>query len=297
MKNRLLALGGWVVLPVVAVYAFSVQQANWQQEQQLAVSRDQLQQMLVDIEANTLRRLDYERQISELQKQLLTASNQVQTLDSQLVQAREQIDPDFQRMETDLRRRIAAENTRQIQRASQTPSTGALISALSNVDQAERMSVIAVQVQYGNFLSSLNTSEDRKNQIAQAMVNLVTQQNQARMELAQQQLEPQQMRQQMRALSDPAAAREAMSYVLTGEEMQMFEEYQQTQPNIVINATNGAGGVFTMRRGDGPRGRGPGFGPGGAGGNVFELQSWGGQGQAQGQQEVIIRQSSPAPAN
>lgn len=90
--------------------------------------------MLVDVEANTLRRLDYERQISELQNQLLTASNQVQTLDSQLVQAREQIDPDFQRMETDLRRRITAENARQLRRASQTPSTGALISALSNVD-------------------------------------------------------------------------------------------------------------------------------------------------------------------
>ena len=239
-------------------YALYGAQLERQQRSQLADYSAQLEQVLAQVEDNTRRRLDYEKQIADLRSQLLLANNKVQNLDAELNQTKELIDPDYQQMEQQMRQRISAEFQRQAAREQNSPSAASLITELSNVSMDERMAIMAVQGQYSEFLNSLNVNTQRKEVIAQALVNMTMELNSKRMDLATQQLEPRELRQQMVALSSPQAVRESLAYELTEEELAQFETYQHTQPNITIGALGagpGTGNVFMMRSERGGDGR------------------------------------------
>lgn len=248
-----------VIAVVVAVgaggYAVYAAQVNRQQQNQLSEYTARLDQMLTQVEDNTRRRLDYERQLEDLQRQLLQASNRVQNLGSELAQAQEQIDPDYAQVEQRIRRQVSAEYAQRTRSEASDLSPAALINQLTSVSPEERMAIMAVQGQYGDFLNSLNVNSQRREVIAEALVNMTVELNQKRMDLATRQLEPREMRQQMVALNSPQSVRDSLAYTLTDDELARLETFQQNQPNVMVG-TAGAGGNVFMFRGDRPGGRG-----------------------------------------
>ena len=93
--------------------------------------------------------------------------------------------------------------------------------------------IIAVNAQYGDFIKNLDVSEERKEDIINALQNLIMDQNQLRMEILQKmQVNPQMagrddLRQKMQAISSPDAQLEALSYDLTESGLNAFNEFQE----------------------------------------------------------------------
>lgn len=90
-----------------------------------------------------------------------------------------------------------------------------------------------MQGRYGEFLSALDVSEGRKEVIVDALINMMTDQDQQRRELIAQNAGSQQGRRELRremfAISSPDAQVEALSYVLDDNEMAAFESFQEEQ--------------------------------------------------------------------
>lgn len=241
---------------IAVVYAVQATRQNQQLEQQLQDNKERLAQMLQQVEENTLRRLDDEKQIDALRNELLLANSRSTTLGEQLEAVRQQVDPDFAAMEEQIRSRVTREVQRQLQSDQDQPSSASLISQLSALSMEERVALMAVQAQYGGFLDSLNVDRQRKEVIAEALMNLTREQNQARIDLASQQLPPQEIRRQMAAINNPAAVQESLAYALTEAEIAQLLAWQQANPtNVAFGATGAAGGpVFMMRAERGGRG-------------------------------------------
>jgi hypothetical protein len=92
---------------------------------------------------------------------------------------------------------------------------------------------MSMQGRYGEFLSALDVSEGRKEVIVDALINMMTDQDQQRRELIAQNAGNQQgrreLRREMLAISSPDAQVEALSYVLDDNEMAAFESFQEEQ--------------------------------------------------------------------
>ncbi|MFM1897329.1 MAG: hypothetical protein RLZZ385_2403 [Pseudomonadota bacterium] len=275
-----------LLITTITSSALAWQRQNQHQrlEEQVAQYRRQAEQLLAQVETDTRARLDTEKQLAELQSRLLTVDTRAQAQAEELAAVRQQIDPDYADLERQLRERIGAELRREQQRAA-VPTTAGLINELSALPQDERMALMAVQGQYGDFLNSLNADARRKEQIAQALVSLTMEQNQARTDLVNQpDIDPREMRQQIMAISSPEAVREALAFALTEEEMALFETFQQNQPNVFFSTSVGAPGGVRLRQGGRDR-QGP---DGQTGISSFEFVAPG--------QRLIIREAVPEDA-
>lgn len=236
-----------VILGAGGAYALNVLQQGKLQTQKLANYEKQVEQLLSQVETNSLRRLDYEKQIQQLQSQLTTTNSQLTALSNQLQQSQTQVSPDYQQLEADIRQRLNREIQQQSERAN-TNTRANLVKQLTALDPVELGELMSLQGQFGGFLQSLNVGDERMEVIVAALSNLITEQNQARRELAiemrsqQQDSSRREMRALMRDVNTPEAQREALSYALTDIELDALAQYQseqQTSGRALIGGPSG----------------------------------------------------------
>ena len=224
-------------------------QRNQRQEQQITAYEQHVQQLLDEVEASSLRRLEAEKELEQMRSSLAEVRSQITSVNNRLEEAQEQINPEYDAIEQRIRREIRAEL--QTQRPQQTStSKTSLLRELSRLDPAEMGNLMTMQSMYGGFLQSLNVDDARLEIIVDGLSNMIAEQNQARMdlmlELQRENADPSQFRERMQAINDPATQAEALSFVLTDEEMALFKQFQANQPQqgftrTLIQSTTGAG--------------------------------------------------------
>ncbi len=207
-------------------------------------SNDSLQQQLDDYQAHVNRlqqelathsedQVAYETQINQLKREGQTQLSRISSLETELELAEEMIDPEVVALEQEIRQRVMLEARAESQR---TTSRVNLVKELSSLDPMEMAQLMQIQGQYGRFLQSLNVDDERLEAITDALMNQISEQNQRRQELLQARManpsgDMNSIRQQMIEISSPQAQREALSYIFTDEEMEMFDTFQQSQLN------------------------------------------------------------------
>lgn len=218
--------------------------AEWQryqrQEQQISAYEQHVQKLLGEVEASSVRRLDAEKELEQMRSALAEVRSQITSVNNQLQVAQAQISPEYAAMEQRIRREVRAEL--QPQRPQQTSSSKTtLLRQLSALDPAEMGNLMTMQGMYGGFLQSLNVDDVRMEIIVDGLSNMIAEQNQARMdlmlELQQENADPGQFRERMQTINDPANQVEALSFVLTDEEMALFKQFQASQPQQAFTRT------------------------------------------------------------
>jgi hypothetical protein len=97
----------------------------------------------------------------------------------------------------------------------------------------EMSEIITLNAQYGDFLKSLNISEERMDVVINALSNMLADQNQARSAIAEDRranptaVSSGNFPERMQAISEPEAQIEALSYELTESELNAFSEFQE----------------------------------------------------------------------
>ena len=98
-----------VILSISGAYGYNFYQQGHLRQQQLADYEKHVKQLLLQVEATSRRRLDYEKQIGQLESELIKLSSQLTSVLNQLQIAESQTDPDYRELETAIRRRITDE--------------------------------------------------------------------------------------------------------------------------------------------------------------------------------------------
>jgi len=236
MKNTIIF--AIVIFGIGGVFAFDSIQSNKLQQQQLADYDKQVQQLLTQVENNSLKRLEYEKEIQQLSSQLITTNSQLTALSNQLQASQQQINPDYQEIEAQIRQKVRNELQQETE-SRDSNSRIELIKQLSSLEPTELGELMSIQAQFGGFLQSLNVSDERMEVIVGALSDMVADQNQARMELAMSVrtqrggsgASRREMGAQLRALSSPEAQLEALSFDLTEAELNALSAFQSEQQN------------------------------------------------------------------
>ena len=212
-------------------FAYQLIEQNQLKEDQLGDYRAQVSQLLSATEASSRARLEYEKQIDELQSEVNTLSSQLTAVSNQLLTAQQE-SPDTRALEQEIRQRVIAEFQQQRDTGTSVSRTN-LARQLALMDPTERNEFISMQKRYGNFLSSLDVSDERMDVIIGALGNVIATENQERTAIMQQvksgEVNIQDVRDQMLGIHDQENQLSALSYVLTEEELSAFSDYQETQ--------------------------------------------------------------------
>ena len=228
-------------------YAYQLIEQNQLKEQQVGDYKAQLGQLLAETEANSLARLDYEKQIDSLQMEVNMLNSQLSALSGQLTQAREGA-TDVQALEREIRQQVATEYQQRQRDNQASGSRTSLARQLAQMEPMERSEFMSMQNRYGDFIGSLDVSDERMDVIIGALGNVIATENQARMELLQQvqagEVSLEALSEQILEVHDSDAQLNELSYVLTADELAAFSEYQEQQGNSRIAILGGqAGGV------------------------------------------------------
>ncbi|MBQ15115.1 MAG: hypothetical protein QGG67_04980 [Gammaproteobacteria bacterium] len=244
--NKIIAALGFLTIASGAV-GFGLYLDNQSNSVQLTEYSDYVEQLLSQVETNSLLRIEDEKLIEQLRSELNTTTSQLTAASNQLEVTQEQVSPDYQRLESEIRNRVSNELRRQEESRSEYGKQLDLIRQLSDLDPTELGALISLQGRYGGFLTSLDVSDERMEIIVGALNNMLAEQNQARMNLmAQAQSSSQdtnrrQLRRQLGALSSPEAQLESLSFALTDEELAIFSAFQDAQ-QAEAQALRAAGG-------------------------------------------------------
>ena len=246
VRNNMKILLGLAIamLFVSGGYAYQLIGQNQLKEQQVSDYKAQLGQLLAETETNSLARLDYEKRIDALQREVNVLNSQLSSTASQL-QVAEQGSPDTRTLEREIRQQVAAEYQK---RRDNTPAESryGLAKQLAQMDRVERSEFMSMQNRYGDFIGTLDVSDERMDVIIGALSNVIATENLARMELMQQvqsgEVSLETLPEKMMGVHDQESQLDELSYVLTEDELAAFSEYQDQQGNQRIQILGGPGG-------------------------------------------------------
>ena len=229
-STKILSISATLLLSASAFAAFQLYSHVSLQAEQIASYESFVSDLQAELDSTAQERVEYESRLAEMGRELVSAQEAIRGLNDELELAREQINPDVYLMEQEIRERVIREV---VQEAERTPSRYEISEQLSRLDPEEMRQVMSMQGRYGEFLSALDVSEGRKEVIVDALINMMTDQDQQRRELIAQNSGNQQgrreLRREMLAISSPDAQVEALSYVLDDNEMAAFESFQEEQ--------------------------------------------------------------------
>ncbi|MEX0618601.1 MAG: hypothetical protein WDZ76_07060 [Pseudohongiellaceae bacterium] len=236
-----------LLLGATGGYGWYLYQQTAAKDAQLARYASHVEDLMTQVENNTRRRLDMENQVEALSDQLRSSGTQLTNLSRQLEAAQARIDPDYEQLEQRIRETVS----REYEQRSPAPSVTArtvtptdLVREFTQMDPMEQAALMSVGTQYRNFLDALEVSDERLDEIIDGLIAVTAEQNRARQDLLQQRMvfNPSQnggrptqpdpavledMRRQMVELANPEATREALSYYLTDEELELFSRVQE----------------------------------------------------------------------
>jgi hypothetical protein len=245
---------GLFLAAVVFVGSFSYSQIHQSNllTQQIEDYARQNFQLLTLIANNSLKNSESATTLRSLQAEWKIRESQLSSLSRQLVTTQQQIDPDYQQVESNIRQQLTSE----IQASNKTPNLDpriAVFKQLSELDPMVMGEIMALNAQYGKYIKGLNVSKEREEVIINALHNMIADQNQARGELM---LEMQtadpllptrdDLFNQMRAISDPNSQLEVLAYDLTASELDAFAEFQEQRQNTSVSfgPIGGTSGVW-----------------------------------------------------
>lgn len=185
-------------------------------------------QLLTQVEDNTIQRLDFEKRIAGLEKNLISAANQIQTLSGALQEARENVSPDIEKIRQQARLEIKAELE------NDNPNSIAAITArMRRPEVIESFARIQMNLQYGEFIGSLKTDQSRADQIKNLLVDILAEQNLGAVRLAAGELELSEIT-ETRA---PDYIRNQLASLLTPDELREFEDYESGNSERMLRRT------------------------------------------------------------
>lgn len=218
-----------VLASAVALYFYSQDAAN---NTRMADYNDHLQQLLSRAEANSMQRLEQEREIAQLRSELNTLSSHLTVVSNQLAIAEQRSDPDYAELEREIRRQVQIEYD-SYQSNQQLNQRVGLIQQIAQLQPMELSQVMAMHGQFGSFLQALDVSDERLEIIIDALSNEIDKQNQARQEIMQaaqnQEIDRREMRAQLRSVMNSDAMIESLAYALTDNELDLLQETRAAQ--------------------------------------------------------------------
>ena len=221
-----------LLLSVSALATYQLYTRTSLQAEQIASFESYISDLQIELEGFADQRVGYESRLSELSRELVLAETTIKGLNEDLELARELISPDVYVMEQEIRQRIIREVEAQ-QELGQSPSRYDVQDQLAKLDRDEMRRITSMQSAYGGFLANLDVSEERREVIVDALIDLMADQQQQRRELfsvpREERGSRQEMRQALSAITAPEAQAAAMSYVLDEREMVVFEAFQAEQ--------------------------------------------------------------------
>jgi peptidoglycan hydrolase CwlO-like protein len=249
---------GKLAIPVLSLLliliGYQLYSSNRLQHQQLSDYQAHVARLQGELQSHGEEQVAYETRINQLQRESRDQQSRIASLEADLAEAQDRIDPDVAALEQDIRERVLVEVRAQTQR---TASRLNLVKELSSLEPMEMAQLMTLQGQYGRFLQSLNVDDARLEVITDALMNQIAEQNQRRLEVmqARNSVNPgdiASLRQQMIDITSPEAQREALSYVFTDEEMALFETFQQSQQGsfgistraLIADPNGGGNAVF-----------------------------------------------------
>ena len=242
---------GLFLAAVVFVGSFSysqIQQSNLLTQQIEDYARQNFQ-LLTLIENNSLKNSESATTLRSLQDELKNRESQLAALSRQLVTTQQQIDPDYQQVESNIRQQLTSE----IQASNNTPNLDPRIAVFKQLSELDPIVMGEIMALNEEYIKELNISEEREEVIINALHSMIADQNQARGELM---LEMQtadpllptrdDLFNQMRAISDPNSQLEVLAYDLTASELDAFAEFQEQRQNTSVSfgPIGGTSGVW-----------------------------------------------------
>ncbi|MCG8415747.1 MAG: hypothetical protein MI746_16150 [Pseudomonadales bacterium] len=227
-KNQL--VGTSIVVLGLAAFAFSQWFGAANQREQLATLERYVSDLQAELENQGSSQVDYETQLNELRRELSSSRNQINSLQSELATAQEQIDPEIVLLEQQIRERVIMELQ---QSPQQLLSRTELIKQLNDLGPLELGQLMSLQATYGGFLQKLDVDESRMEVLIDGLGNIMEEQNQRRMqvieEISNNPDAVERFREQLFTMNSPDAQRDALSFLLSDEELAVYDEFREEQ--------------------------------------------------------------------
>lgn len=253
--NKTLTVSTVAILTAAAAFGgYQLLTESTLQREQLASYENYVAELQSELKTFAEQQVRYETDLNMLRRELANSESQINTLQNDLEEARAQIDPDIVQLEQQIRDRVIVEMQ---QSSQQSLSRVDLVKQLNTLQPEELGELMTMQSMYGGFLNELDVDDERMAVLVDGLSNIISEQNQARMDALEElrnspeQRNPRALRQRMMAIDSPEARLEALSYLLSEEEMDLYQEYteQQLQNGTLQTQT------FAIRQGTQPAGR------------------------------------------
>ena len=228
--GKLILAGSLALLLIAISMAFQFYSRYRLQRDQLSQVQTLLNEMRAELDGFAEQRISYESQIAGLNRELSASRDTAAALNNELALAQEQISPDLSRIEQQIRQRVIREVERQ-QQQNDLPTRTRLLQQLASLEREELAEIMSLQSIYGGFLQALDVSDERMEEIVDALTSQIAENNRARREIIEENVGNPEGRRSIRrelfALDSPSAQREAVSYFLDETELAVFDSFQE----------------------------------------------------------------------
>lgn len=229
MANKQLITASVLILGLATVALFQwLGAAN--QRDQLATLENYVADLQAELESQSTAQVDYETQLNELRRNLANSQNRIDFLQTELVTAQEQINPEIANLEQQIRERVILEIQ---QSPAQILSRTELVKQLNDLDPQELGQLMSLQGTYGGFLQRLNVDERRMEVLIDGLGNILDEQNQQRLavigEIRNNPDRVDELREQLIAMNTAEAQRDALSFLLSDEELAVYDDFREEQ--------------------------------------------------------------------
>ena len=228
--GKLTLAGSLALLLIASLTAFQFYSQYRLQSDQLSQVQTLLNEMRAELDGFAEQRISYESQIAGLNRELSASRDTAAALNNELALAQEQISPDLSRIEQQIRQRVIREVERQ-QQQNDLPTRTRLLQQLASLEREELAEIMSLQSIYGGFLQALDVSDERMEEIVDALTSQIAVNNRARREIIEENVGNPEGRRSIRrglfALDSPSAQREAVSYFLDETELAVFDSFQE----------------------------------------------------------------------
>ena len=228
--GKLTLAGSLALLLIASLMAFQFYSQYRLQSDQLSQVQTLLNEMRAELDGFAEQRISYESQIAGLNRELSASWDTAAALNNELALAQEQISPDLSRIEQQIRQRVIREVESQ-QQQNDLPTRTRLLQQLASLEREELAEIMSLQSIYGGFLQALDVSDDRMEELVDALTSQIAENNRARREIIEENVGNPEGRRSIRrelfALDSPSAQREAVSYFLDETELAVFDSFQE----------------------------------------------------------------------
>ena len=228
--GKMTLAGSLALLLIASLTAFQFYSRYRLQSDQLSQVQTLLNEMRAELDGFAEQRISYESQIAGLNRELSASRDTAAALNNELALAQEQISPDLSRIEQQIRQRVIREVERQ-QQQNDLPTRTRLLQQLASLEREELAEIMSLQSIYGGFLQALDVSDERMEEIVDALTSQIAVNNRARREIIEENVGNPEGRRSIRrglfALDSPSAQREAVSYFLDETELAVFDSFQE----------------------------------------------------------------------